>query len=772
MSARPSARKRPRNLSPTTTLNVMNSNSNSGMNSNSNSGIMSPPLKRAKPIQELNSRSNIGSSPIKTPKTTRQAMKSFIDRPGVGGTKRVANVNNTQFLAAQSAARLRSVKATPVKATPVKATPVKATPVKATPVKATPGKKVKKEKKEKSVRLKPDQASKTAKSITVASARATAKAINQRTVLSRRQQVAKKPMMNLRDLLDIYQLYLAIVNQRHVILGSDISSGLSDDQVNKVFVDKMEIQLKGVRNANKFSNFLRLMNYVCRVGRATSHLLLFTESSNTERVVVNSYVLKNEKQNPLTYGSLRGDLSRRRTAKNGTSWPDSKAKLQTLTRRGVRWLSIPSFVEFQNESNKSTLDGEVFVERPMFMKRFREKYFNETFKSLIETFKETNDFLRKLENMLKSDDFEHKQLRQLFKASNMPTNNSLKILELMRTRGRYRDGPRVGKLFHPKNMVNATGLGPRHHVQSQAMLSHYLGSDEVKSSTYTGRPLSLPSVLYFADAMLLRKNDMTFSRSPSTGKHNFRGKGDKVIIRQEPALLMPPVDLQNYFYEINRCNTAWRHGGIHCGLENAGYNKRGEHGKTRKNVIVNTNSMIEKMIEAYTLNKSAFDYSEMYTLLDKSRYEAMYFDSKGVPQKIQNDGDENIDGNYFFHNFRYIFKEGVAEIDVLKLLAKSFKSNNTKKLDFKKTFALQTTRRNMTVLLNRLYKDPAVKIAGSVDNVMKIVEKLSRTYSKGLDKQELDIIRNLLNEGQRSNSSASRKLINARANIWKELGLK
>ena len=92
MSVRPGTRKRPLNLSPTTTLNVMNSNSNSG--------IMSPPLKRAKPIQELNSRSNIGSSPITTPKTTRQAMKSFIDRPGVCATTRVDIFNTPKSLAA------------------------------------------------------------------------------------------------------------------------------------------------------------------------------------------------------------------------------------------------------------------------------------------------------------------------------------------------------------------------------------------------------------------------------------------------------------------------------------------------------------------------------------------------------------------------------------------------------------------------------------------------------------------------------------------------
>lgn len=609
--------------------------------------------------------------------------------------------------------------------------------------------------KPKTARRKLDPAAKTARSITKTAAKGVATHINKPPPRSKRTAVVPKQMILMEDLLDIYHLYLAIVNQRHVILGSDIASTLTDEQVNKVFVDMMELQLKGVRNANKFSNFLRLMNYVCRIGRATSYLLLRADSSNTEKIIENAYVLNNPWER-RTYKSIKGNLSKR-------TWLDAKSKLESLRRRGARWLKVPSLAEFQNESSTSVRGGEVFHLNPSFMGQFRKKDFNVTFKSLIETFKETNDFLGKLQNMLKSNDFEHKQLRQLFKASAMPTNNSLKILELMRSRNRR---------YYPKNMVNATGIGPRHHVQPQSMLSHYLGSDEVKSSTYTGRPLSLPSVLYFADAMLLRKNGMTFARSPTVGKHNFRGKGDKVIIRQEPALLMPPADLQNYLFEINRCNTAWRHGGIHCGLENAGHNKKGKHGQMRTNAVANTNSMIETMIEAYTLNKSAFDYSEMYTLLDKSKYEAIYFDGNGVPQKIENDGDENIDGNYFFQNFRYIFGEGTAEIDVLKLIAQSFKSNTTRKLDFKKTFALQTTRQNMKSLLSRLYKNSAVKLVGSVDNVMKIVEKLSRTYKNSLNSEELKIIRNVLDEGQRNNSSASRKLINARATIWRELGLK
>lgn len=681
---------------------------------------------------------------------TRTTPRSTPNRPGTKGalspTGPLSNMNtnsNTNTTAPPSAATspLQSVKPNRAKSNTAKTKTTKPNTAKPNTTK-TP-------------RRKSDPAAKASKSITPAAARGVSKAIKKQSGGSRRTAVAPKQLIPMEDLLDIYHLYLAIVNQRHVILGSDIASTLTDEQVNKVFVDTMELQLKGARNANKFSNFLNLMNYVCRVGRATSYLLLHADSSNTEKTIKNAYVLKNQ-MGALTYGSIKGKLSNR-------AWLDTKSKLKSLRGRGARWLKVPTLGEFQNESSTSVQGGEVFHVNPSFMEHFRKKDFNATFKSLIETFKETNDFLGKLNNMLKSKDFEHEQLRQLFKASDMPTNDSLKILELMRSRNTR---------YYPKNMVNATGIGPRHHMQPQSMLSHYLGSNEVKASTYTGKPLSLPSVLYFADAMLMRKNGMTFARSPTVGKHNFRGKGDKVIIRQEPALLMPPEDLQNYFFEINRCNTAWRHGGIHCALENAGHNKKGKHGQMRTNAVVNTNSMIETMIEAYTLNKSAFDYSEMYTLLDKSKYEAIYFDSSGIPQKIKNDGDENIDGNYFFQNFRYIFGEGTAEIDVLKLIARSFKSTNTGQLDFKKTFALQTTRQNMTTLLTQLYKNSAVKLVGSVNDVMKIVKGLSNTYKNSLDGNELKIISNILDEGQRNNSSASRKLINARANIWRELGLK
>jgi hypothetical protein len=264
MSARPSTRKRPRNLSPTTTLNVMNSNSNSGMNSNSNAGIMSPPVKRAKTIQELNSRSNIGSSPIKTPKTTRQAMKSFIDRPGVGGTKRVANVNNTKFLAAQSAARLRSVKATPVKATPVKATPGK--------------KKEKKEKKEKSGTPKKRtgaEGKKEARNVTSTYLATIARNIAKNTApsSSKQSRTTRPSIIGTNDLSTFYNLYSLMLIQRSIVLSDRITNNKSDDQLNQEYVMLMKSQL-GKTVDKKVGNLLPIMNYVFKFGRTINYIRL------------------------------------------------------------------------------------------------------------------------------------------------------------------------------------------------------------------------------------------------------------------------------------------------------------------------------------------------------------------------------------------------------------------------------------------------------------------------------------------------------------------
>ena len=181
----------------------------------------------------------------------------------------LSNINtdtntNTNNAPPAKSARVSVTTAPATKATPrnpnptAKATPRNPNPTaKATPRNPNP--------KTKSVRRKTDQASKTSKSITPAAVRGVARSTSRPSTASRRQLSAKKMMMTPEDLMDIYQLYLAIVNQRHVILGSDISSSLTDEEVNKVFVDKMEIQLRGARNANKFSNFLKIMNYVCRV---------------------------------------------------------------------------------------------------------------------------------------------------------------------------------------------------------------------------------------------------------------------------------------------------------------------------------------------------------------------------------------------------------------------------------------------------------------------------------------------------------------------------
>ena len=79
--------------------------------------------------------------------------------------------------------------------------------------------------KPKTARRKLDPAAKTARSITKTAAKGVATYINKPPPRSKRTAVVPKQMILMEDLLDIYHLYLAIVNQRHVILGSDIASG-------------------------------------------------------------------------------------------------------------------------------------------------------------------------------------------------------------------------------------------------------------------------------------------------------------------------------------------------------------------------------------------------------------------------------------------------------------------------------------------------------------------------------------------------------------------
>ena len=123
MSARPSARKRPRNLSPTTTLNVMNSNSNSGMNSNSNAGIMSPSVKRAKTIREANTQPT--PIPLRTA-AVGAANNILMKAKANANNKTITNVRSVPRVNSQPKSLRRSTRVKNIKGGTGRATPARA----------------------------------------------------------------------------------------------------------------------------------------------------------------------------------------------------------------------------------------------------------------------------------------------------------------------------------------------------------------------------------------------------------------------------------------------------------------------------------------------------------------------------------------------------------------------------------------------------------------------------------------------------------------------
>ena len=124
MSARPSAGKRLRNnLSPTTTLNVMNSNSNSGMNSNSNAGITFPPVKRAKPIREANTQPTpipLRTAAVGAANNIRMKAKANANNKTITNVRSVPRVNS-QPKSLRRSTRVKNIRGGTGRATPARA---------------------------------------------------------------------------------------------------------------------------------------------------------------------------------------------------------------------------------------------------------------------------------------------------------------------------------------------------------------------------------------------------------------------------------------------------------------------------------------------------------------------------------------------------------------------------------------------------------------------------------------------------------------------------
>ena len=570
---------------------------------------------------------------------------------------------------------------------------------------------------------------KEAKNVTATYLTTIARDINKNSTPSSsgRSRVSKSMMIGTDDISTLYNLYSLMLIQRSIVLSDRITNNKSDEQLNQEYVTLMKSQL-GTTVDKKVDNLLSIMNYVFRFGRTINYIML--SNDNKRKTVfqnaVNKFKLERGKSGVsslITNFKSMNSLATRRGSKEKIS----------VNRR------IPGFRSSLNidslKLNEKILYGLLYSGKVLKLQ------------ALFRAFRETNDLVKKLNGILSmnSNSKRKQELMTLFKLSS--NSKGIDFLNLLRSRN---------VATNPIPMLPPPYPGPRHHVMSVSSFRNY-----IDTNVYVGKPTSLQSILFYADAVLLERNGKRFGNGANGGLSanlKFRDRGDKPILRQEPALLRPPDDLVAHYLNINKCNTEWRHGGIHCGLVRAGYDT--STGRVNQDAIKDNQIAMQSMAAAYETDKGKFPFKEMYSLLDTDKYEAIYFDAKANPVKIKHDMDENVSENHFFQSFIYIFGSNERyQIDILKLISEHL----TKIKSSGKKFAVQTNGNNMKRLLSLLYNNPAHKVIGE-DGVRKIIQTLSSVYQQGLTKSEIDDIVNI--------SKQNRNISNNRRRLWSNIGLR
>ena len=112
--------------------------------------------------------------------------------------------------------------------------------------------------------------------------------------------------------------------------------------------------------------------------------------------------------------------------------------------------------------------------------------------ALFRAFRETNDLVKKLNGILgmNSNSKRKQELMTLFKLSS--NSKGIDFLNLLRSRN---------VATNPIPMLPPPYPGPRHHVMSVSSFRNY-----IDTNVYVGKPTSLQSILFYADAVLLERN--------------------------------------------------------------------------------------------------------------------------------------------------------------------------------------------------------------------------------------------------------------------------
>ena len=569
---------------------------------------------------------------------------------------------------------------------------------------------------------------KEARNVTATYLAGIARNINRNTTpsSSKRSRTTKSSIIGTDDLSAFYNLYSLMLIQRSIVLSDRIKNNKNDEQLNQEYVTLMKSQL-GTTVDKKVNNLLSIMNYVFKFGRTINYIMLSNDNARKDifKNAVNKFKLEPGKSGVSSlitnFKSMNSLASRR----------GSKEKISVNSR-------IPGFRSNLNlnslKLNEKVLYGLLYSGKVLKLQ------------ALFRAFRETNDLVKKLNGILgmNNNSRRKQELMILFKLGS--NSKGIDFLNLLRSRNLS---------TKPIPMLPPPYPGPRHHVMSVSSFRNY-----INTNVYVGKPTSLQSILFYVDAILLERNGKQFGNGANGGLNanlKFRDRGDKPILRQEPALLRPPDDLVAHYLNINKCNTEWRHGGIHCGLVKSGYDT--QTGRVNQDAIKDNQNAIQSMSRAYESDKGKFPFREMYSLLDTSKYEAIYFDEKGVPAKIRHDMDENVSRDHFFQSFVYIFGSNERfQIDILKLISEhisGIKSPNKK-------FAVQTNGDNMKRLLSLLYNNPAHKVIGE-NGLRKIIQTLNSVYQRGLTKLEIDDVLNI--------SKQSRNISNNRKRLWNKIGL-
>ena len=550
------------------------------------------------------------------------------------------------------------------------------------------------------------------------------------------KRIHKQNMVNMDDLAALYNLYSLMLQRRSFVLGDRIKNNKTDNELNKEYVNLMKTQLGRVVE-NKISNILTIMNFVFKFGGTVNDIML---RNAAQRKQVFEFIQSKYKLRP---GSTPSSLITNFQTLNSYASKRGSGKISIAKNTaGFKRLNATKNINVlqNNDSIKKLLYGGELL--PTLMTLFR-------------MFEETNDLVYRLNKTLQEskNSIRKQELIRLFNLDPEKNTKAIDVLNLLRSRNTN---------AYPMHMLPAPYPGAKHHVMSVGSLKKL-----INTNVYVGIPSSLQSILFYTDAILLKRNEIKFNGS--NGK-SVRNKADRPILRQEPALLKPPEALFNYVMAINRCNTDWRHGGIHCGLKSVGYDK--SQGEMNQEKIKDNQIALEYMARAYESNKGNFSYKEMYTLLDTDNYQAISL-KNGVPISIKDDMDENVDEEHFFQSFIYIFGNPSStnpgmRVDILKLISVFATETRTTKIPVQKRnsrdkrFVIQTNYENMKQLLTKLYKEPAHKVIGEI-YLRQVLETLNKSYKNSLSKEEINRI---INDSKNGNITANRK------KIWNNIGLK